>query len=134
MIACVFDIGIPSVNCKQDSFIIHYSCFPAIIVDDETGTSTERIHLRISTSESANDYARFWESDVSPCYIPEENRAIFEFCLVPIDVVNTLPEKAPIIQYTKESGAKIQSRQQQVIDLLTGLRAYAEVSLCSKCI
>ncbi|KAM7534784.1 hypothetical protein Aperf_G00000107833 [Anoplocephala perfoliata] len=103
----------------------------SILAPDEVGTSNERINLSISTSASANDYARFWESDASPCYTPKESRATIEFCLVPNDVVNTLPRKAPMIQSAKEGQVEIQSQQQQLIGLIVGLRAYAEKMLTS---
>lgn len=100
----------------------------AVHTEDDRGTRVERINLSITTSESPSDYARFWESDSSPHHSPKENFVTIEVCLAPSDVVSHVPTKAPLIPVTKDSEGSSQSQQQQLTGLLTGLRAYAEVS------
>ncbi|KAL5105679.1 Synaptonemal complex protein 2 [Taenia crassiceps] len=80
------------------------------------GLVGERIALSISISEPTSNFARFLEVDSEPDIV--DGKSVIEFFLNPPDVVKALPGNA--------SRNNHESQSQPLMELLTGLRAYAE--------
>lgn len=89
-------------------------------IESDDGFVREQIALSISISEPSSNFARFWEgSNESET---ADGKSVIEFFLNPPDVVKALPDNAS----KNNQGSQSQQRQ-QLMELLTGLRAYAEV-------
>lgn len=92
----------------------------AMRIESDDGFVREQIALSISISEPSSNFARFWEgSNESET---ADGKSVIEFFLNPPDVVKALPDNAS----KNNQGSQSQQRQ-QLMELLTGLRAYAEV-------
>ncbi|EUB56346.1 Synaptonemal complex protein 2 [Echinococcus granulosus] len=79
----------------------------------------EQIVLSISITEPSSNFARFWEGSNESDTADE--KSVIEFFLNPPDVVKALPGDASANHHGSHS-----QQQQQLMELLTGLRAYAE--------
>ncbi|CDS36537.1 conserved hypothetical protein [Echinococcus multilocularis] len=79
----------------------------------------EQIVLSISITELSSNFARFWEGSNESDTADE--KSVIEFFLNPPDVVKALPGDASENHHGSHS-----QQQQQLMELLTGLRAYAE--------
>ena len=100
----------------------------AIRFEDFDGKISDQIVLNISISDSVSSYSRFWENETSNTgqdeKIDDIGKCTVEFCLNPRDIIKAL--KSSDFDCKNEEHTKINSRQ-QLIELLTGLRTYAEV-------
>uniref|UniRef100_A0A158R717 Pecanex-like protein n=1 Tax=Taenia asiatica TaxID=60517 RepID=A0A158R717_TAEAS len=88
-------------------------------LESDDGFVREQIALSISISEPSSNFTRFWEGDNEPD--TADGKSVIEFSLNPLDVVKALPDNASRNNHGSQS-----QQQQQLLELLTGLRAYAE--------
>eukprot|EP00108_Taenia_solium_P010764 TsM_000724100 transcript=TsM_000724100 gene=TsM_000724100 len=91
----------------------------AMRLESDDGFVREQIALSISISEPSSNFARFWEGDNEPD--TADGKSLIEFFLNPLDIVKALPDDA-----SKNNHGSQSQQQQQLMELLTGLRAYAE--------
>ncbi|VDM28087.1 unnamed protein product [Hydatigera taeniaeformis] len=88
-------------------------------LEGNDGVVKEQIALSISISEPSSNFSRFWEGGNERDTADE--KSIIEFLLNPPNVLRALPDSPSLNHHKSQS-----QQRQQLMQLLTGLRAYAK--------